>query len=137
MHSMMNNTHHFTNALNQIGIAGSQGPSLINQLSHSPMMQPSLPKNMLNLAASQLNIGSLPFRSAGRGSFMELSGNPMSNGIRGSFNEMQFTSAENFLNSSMQRPPGMMQHGPGIMELLQNQTPSHKMSFDFTNNIPR
>jgi len=134
--NMLSNSHHFSNALNSLNSMGSNN-TLLGQLSHSPMMQPSLPKNMLNLAASQLNIGSLPFRSANRGSFMELSGNPVSSAIRGSFNEMQFTSAENLLNSSMHRPPGMMQHGTGIMELLQNQMPSHKMSIDFTNNVHR
>ena len=50
--------------------------------------------------------------------------------VRGSsFNDM---GAEALLNSVMMRPPGMVNQGPGIKELLYNQMPGHKMSIDFT-----
>lgn len=42
---------------NALSTMGSNNSNLLNHLSHSPMLQPSLPKNILNLAATQLNLG--------------------------------------------------------------------------------
>ena len=64
------NTSQFTNALTSLG---SANPNHLNQLSQSPMMLPSAPnKSILNLAATQLSLGSgVQFRPVHRGSFLE------------------------------------------------------------------
>ena len=106
--------------------------SFLNPLSQSPMMQPSLPRNLLNLSANQsLLPNPMVFRSANRGSFLDYS----SNMPRNSFNEFG-TSADTLLNSTMTRPPNMTLQGPGVNDLLQNQMPGHKMSIDFTSGRP-
>ena len=92
----------------------------------------------------------MPFRSAGRGSYIDFGGNQVASHQmlpRGSFSDQLFGQqpppTDSLLNNSnnISRGTGgvtasMVQGGPCISDLLQNQMPGHKMSIDFTNRNP-